>query len=117
LGAHDDIDSEVGDPAQALQAMGGAQAIIATVTEAGMMDEIQTKNILLGIAPLLPTNNRPFRSSDRKCRDDFTRGSYPLAASLTLGDPLRTLALVACKPSCVWRAISSTGSFMRQTTF
>jgi len=52
------------------------------------------ENILLGVAPLLPANNRPFRSADRKCRDDFTRGSYPkhsgkhmLAASLTLGDP------------------------------
>ena len=59
-GALDYIDSEVGDPAQALQAMGGAKAIIATVTKAGMLDEIQTKNILLGIAPLLPTNNRRF---------------------------------------------------------
>jgi hypothetical protein len=31
--------------------------------KAGMLDEIQTKNILLGIAPLLPTNNRPFGSA------------------------------------------------------
>ncbi len=40
LGAHDYIDSEVGDPAQALQAMGGAKAIIATVTSAEAMQAI-----------------------------------------------------------------------------
>src|ERR1700704_6700086 len=40
LGAHDYIDSEVDDPAQALQAMGGAKAIIATVTSAEAMQAI-----------------------------------------------------------------------------
>jgi len=40
LGAHDDIDSEAGDPAQAPQAMGGAKAIIATVTNAAAMQAI-----------------------------------------------------------------------------
>jgi len=40
LGAHDYIDSEAGDPAQALQAMGGAKAIIATVTCAEAMQAI-----------------------------------------------------------------------------
>ncbi len=40
LGAHDYIDSDAGDPAQALQAMGGAKAIIATVTSAGAMQAI-----------------------------------------------------------------------------
>jgi alcohol dehydrogenase len=40
LGAHDYIDSEAGDVAQALQAMGGAEAIIATVTNAGAMQAI-----------------------------------------------------------------------------
>jgi NADPH:quinone reductase-like Zn-dependent oxidoreductase len=40
LGAHDYIDSEVGDPAHALQAMGGAKAIIATVTSAEAMQAI-----------------------------------------------------------------------------
>ena len=40
LGAHDYIDSEAGDPAQALQAMGGAKAIIATVTSADAMQAI-----------------------------------------------------------------------------
>jgi alcohol dehydrogenase len=40
LGAHDYIDSEAGDPAQALQAMGGAKAIIATVTNAQAMQAI-----------------------------------------------------------------------------
>ena len=40
LGAHDYIDSEAGDPAKALQAMGGAKAIIATVTNAAAMQAI-----------------------------------------------------------------------------
>jgi alcohol dehydrogenase len=37
LGAHHYIDSDAGDPAQALRAMGGAKAIIATVTSADAM--------------------------------------------------------------------------------
>src|SRR5580700_9776281 len=40
LGAHDYIDSAAGDPAQALQALGGATAIIATVTSAESMQGI-----------------------------------------------------------------------------
>jgi alcohol dehydrogenase len=40
LGAHDYIDGEVDDSAQALQAMGGAKAIIATVTNAEAMQAI-----------------------------------------------------------------------------
>ena len=40
LGAHDYVDSAEGDPAQALQAMGGAKAIIATVTNAEAMQAI-----------------------------------------------------------------------------
>jgi alcohol dehydrogenase len=40
LGAHDYIDSDAGDPAKALQEMGGAKAIIATVTSAGAMQAI-----------------------------------------------------------------------------
>lgn len=40
LGAHDYIDSAADDPAQALQAMGGARAIIATVTNADAMQAI-----------------------------------------------------------------------------
>ena len=40
LGAHGYIDSEADDPAQALQAMGGAKAIIATVTSAAAMQAI-----------------------------------------------------------------------------
>jgi alcohol dehydrogenase len=40
LGAHDYIDSEAKDPAAALQAMGGAKAIIATVTSAEAMQVI-----------------------------------------------------------------------------
>jgi D-arabinose 1-dehydrogenase-like Zn-dependent alcohol dehydrogenase len=40
LGAHDYIDSEADDPAQALLAMGGAKAIIATVTNADAMQAI-----------------------------------------------------------------------------
>jgi alcohol dehydrogenase len=40
LGAHDYIDSEAADPAAALQAMGGAKAIIATVTSPEAMQAI-----------------------------------------------------------------------------
>ena len=40
LGAHHYIDSEAGDPAEALRAMGGAKAIIATVTSADSMRAI-----------------------------------------------------------------------------
>jgi D-arabinose 1-dehydrogenase-like Zn-dependent alcohol dehydrogenase len=40
LGAQAYIDSDDGDPAQALQALGGAKAIIATVTNAGAMQAI-----------------------------------------------------------------------------
>jgi D-arabinose 1-dehydrogenase-like Zn-dependent alcohol dehydrogenase len=40
LGAHDYIDSEAGDPAAALRAMGGAKAIIATVTSQEAMQTI-----------------------------------------------------------------------------
>jgi D-arabinose 1-dehydrogenase-like Zn-dependent alcohol dehydrogenase len=40
LGAHDYIDSETSDPAQVLRAMGGARAIIATVTSAEAMQAI-----------------------------------------------------------------------------
>jgi len=40
LGAHDYIDSAATDPAAALQAMGGAKAIIATVTNAAAMQAI-----------------------------------------------------------------------------
>lgn len=46
LGAHDYIDSEAEDPAAALQAMGGARAIIATVTNPGAM-----KAIVGGLGP------------------------------------------------------------------
>jgi alcohol dehydrogenase len=40
LGAHDYIDSAADDPARALQAMGGAKAIIATVTNARAMQAV-----------------------------------------------------------------------------
>jgi D-arabinose 1-dehydrogenase-like Zn-dependent alcohol dehydrogenase len=40
LGAHDYIDSEDGDPAEALRAMGGAKAILATVTNEKAMQAI-----------------------------------------------------------------------------
>ena len=40
LGAHDYIDSTAGDPAAALQALGGAKAIIATVTSGEAMQAI-----------------------------------------------------------------------------
>ena len=40
LGAHDYIDTNSGDPAAALRALGGARAIIATVTDAAAMQAI-----------------------------------------------------------------------------
>jgi D-arabinose 1-dehydrogenase-like Zn-dependent alcohol dehydrogenase len=40
LGAHDYIDTNAGDPAAALRALGGARAIIATVTDATAMQAI-----------------------------------------------------------------------------
>jgi alcohol dehydrogenase len=40
LGAHDYIDSSATDPAATLQSMGGAKAIIATVTNADAMQAI-----------------------------------------------------------------------------
>ena len=40
LGAQEYIDSSAGDPAAALQALGGARAILATVTDAGAMQAI-----------------------------------------------------------------------------
>jgi D-arabinose 1-dehydrogenase-like Zn-dependent alcohol dehydrogenase len=40
LGAHEYIDTEAGDPAAALQALGGAKAILATVTSAAAMQAV-----------------------------------------------------------------------------
>lgn len=40
LGAHDYIDSEAQDPAAALQALGGARAIVATVTNREAMEAV-----------------------------------------------------------------------------
>jgi D-arabinose 1-dehydrogenase-like Zn-dependent alcohol dehydrogenase len=40
LGAHEYVDSERGDPAAALRALGGARAILATVTDAQAMQSI-----------------------------------------------------------------------------
>jgi alcohol dehydrogenase len=40
LGAHDYIDSEASDPAKALQAMGGAKTIIATITSGAAMQAV-----------------------------------------------------------------------------
>jgi alcohol dehydrogenase len=40
LGAHEYIDSSAGDPAAALQALGGARAILATVTDAKAMQAV-----------------------------------------------------------------------------
>jgi alcohol dehydrogenase len=40
LGAHEYIDTERGDPAAALRALGGARAILGTVTDAGAMQSV-----------------------------------------------------------------------------
>lgn len=42
LGAHHYIDSQAGDPATALQKLGGARAIIATVTDGAAMGSVHT---------------------------------------------------------------------------
>lgn len=42
LGAHHYIDSQAGDPAAALQQLGGARAIIATVTDGAAMGSVHT---------------------------------------------------------------------------
>jgi len=42
LGAHHYIDSQAGDPAAALQKLGGARAIIATVTDGAAMGSVHT---------------------------------------------------------------------------
>jgi D-arabinose 1-dehydrogenase-like Zn-dependent alcohol dehydrogenase len=55
LGAHDYIDSDEGDVAEALQARGGAKAIIATVTDADAMKAIVGG---LGRNPAAPVNAR-----------------------------------------------------------
>ncbi len=46
LGAHDYIDTTAGDPAEALQKLGGAKAILATVTSAEAM-----QSVLSGLGP------------------------------------------------------------------
>lgn len=46
LGAHEYIDSAQGDPAAALRSLGGARAILATVTDAGAM-----QSVLGGLGP------------------------------------------------------------------
>jgi alcohol dehydrogenase len=62
LGAHDYIDSEDGDPAAALQAMGGAKAILSTVTSADAMQAIvgglgpNGTMMLIGAVPRLTVN-------------------------------------------------------------
>jgi alcohol dehydrogenase len=59
LGAHDYIDSEDGDPAAALTAMGGAKAILATVTNHEAMQAIvgglgpNGTMMLIGAVPML----------------------------------------------------------------
>ena len=62
LGAHDYIDTEDGDPAAALQAMGGAKVILATLTNAEAMQAIvgglapNGTMMVIGAVPALTIN-------------------------------------------------------------
>ena len=62
LGAHDYIDTEDGDPAAALLAMGGAKAILATLTNAEAMQAIvgglapNGTMMVIGAVPALTIN-------------------------------------------------------------
>ncbi len=63
LGAHDYIDSAAADPARALLAMGGAKAILATVTSADAMEAIagglgvNGTMMVIGAVPALTVNS------------------------------------------------------------
>ena len=62
LGAHDYIDTEDGDPAAALQAMGGAKVILATLTNADAMQAVvgglapNGTMMVIGAVPVLTVN-------------------------------------------------------------
>lgn len=82
LGAADYIDSEAGDPAKALQAMGGAKAIIATVTSASAMQAVAgglgvngTLMVIGAVGPLT------INSSDLLGKRAAVRGWYSGTAS------------------------------------
>ncbi len=62
LGAHDYIDSAAGDPAQALQKLGGAKVILATATSADAMQAVvgglgpNGTMMVIGAVPPFPVN-------------------------------------------------------------
>ena len=74
LGAHDYIDSEDGDPAGALQAMGGAKVILATLTNADAMQAVvgglapTGTMMVIGAVPALTINATQLLLQVRRCQ-------------------------------------------------
>jgi D-arabinose 1-dehydrogenase-like Zn-dependent alcohol dehydrogenase len=92
LGAQDYIDSEAADPAAALQAMGGAKAIIATVTSADAMQAVAGGVGVNGTLMVIGAARRPHRQFVRSARqarrgeglvfgDCFRLGRHPRVQS------------------------------------
>ncbi len=77
LGAHDYLDSTASDPAEALRKMGGAKAILATVTSAEAMQSVigglgpNGTMMIIGAVPSFPIN--PF---DMITKSSAVRGWY-----------------------------------------
>ncbi len=77
LGAHDYIDTTKGDPAEALQKMGGAKAILATVTSADAM-----QSVLGGLGPngtmmvIGAVSGFPINTLDMLSKRSSVRGWY-----------------------------------------
>ena len=77
LGAHDYVDSEEGDVAQKLQKMGGARAIIATVTSADAMQAIAGGLGINGVMMVIgAVGTFPIDSLDLLRKSAAVRGWY-----------------------------------------
>lgn len=98
LGAHDYIDSTAGDPAEALRKMGGAKAILATVTSAEAMQSVagglgpNGTMMIIGAVSSFPIN--PF---DMIMKSSAVRGWYSGVAADS-EDTLRFSKLQGIKP-------------------
>jgi alcohol dehydrogenase, propanol-preferring len=82
LGAHHYIDSAAGDPAQALQALGGAKVILITASGGNTATETFKGLRPGGVSIVLGVGSEPIEVSDM----DLTFGGRELAGALT-GDP------------------------------
>jgi alcohol dehydrogenase len=82
LGAHDYIDSTAGDPGKALQTLGGAKAIIATVTSAEAMQAISSGLGVNGTMMVIgAVGNLTVDSLDLLAKRASVRGWYSGTAS------------------------------------